>query len=205
MPKPLVAMTMNLSSREGVRKPSISGVRWSNESSKSSATRMSSASTVHARMGPSLATCRSTRRIVASTMGVQSPLFPALIHTKQISSRSEVGPIRNSGKVPTVNTHNITEDLMLASQSTRQPGVSSARYAKCVEVSKRVRWDIDRDVIRGRRFDFSKRFLPDGLSKVDRLAFLGATTSACSARFRAGRTPTYSGSSSGSSPPRCST
>ena len=46
------------------------------------------------------------------------------------------------------------------------------RYAKCVEVSKRIRWDIDRDVIRGRKFDVSKKFLPDGLSKVDRLPFL---------------------------------
>src|SRR4249920_3525710 len=52
--------------------------------------------------------------------------------------------------------------------------IDSARYAKCVEVSKRIRWDIDRDVIRGRRFDFSKRFLPDGLSKADRLDFLTA-------------------------------
>src|SRR4030095_101455 len=63
---------------------------------------------------------------------------------------------------------------MLAMQSTQQPSVTSARYAKCVEVSKRIRWDIDRDVIRGRSFDFSKRFLPNGLSKVDRLAFLDA-------------------------------
>ena len=50
----------------------------------------------------------------------------------------------------------------------------SSRYAKCVEVSKRLRWDIDRDVIRGRTFDFSKKFLPDGLSKVDQLSFLSA-------------------------------
>lgn len=48
-----------------------------------------------------------------------------------------------------------------------------SRYAKCVEVSKRIRWDTDRDVIRGRRFDFGKAFLPDGLSKVERLPFLG--------------------------------
>ena len=48
--------------------------------------------------------------------------------------------------------------------------VDTNRYAKCIEVSKRIRWDIDRDVIRGRQFDFSKKFLPDGLSKVDRLA-----------------------------------
>jgi hypothetical protein len=58
--------------------------------------------------------------------------------------------------------------------SALQPLVDSARYAKAIEVSKRIRWDIDRDVIRGRRFDFAKHFLPDGLSKVDRLQFLTA-------------------------------
>ena len=40
----------------------------------------------------------------------------------------------------------------------------SQRYARCVESSKRVRWDIDKDVIRGRRFDGAHKFLPDGLS-----------------------------------------
>src|SRR5436190_1839551 len=63
---------------------------------------------------------------------------------------------------------------MLAMQSTQQPHVDSARYAKCIEVSKRIRWDIDRDVIRQREFDFTKKFLPDGLSLVDRLPFLGS-------------------------------
>ena len=48
------------------------------------------------------------------------------------------------------------------------------RYAKTIEVSKRIRWDTDRDVIRGRQFDFAKKFLPDGLSKVARLPFLTA-------------------------------
>src|SRR5262245_29089427 len=50
--------------------------------------------------------------------------------------------------------------------------INHAQYAKCIEVSKRVRWDIDRDVIRGRSFDFTKKFLPDGLSLIDRLDFL---------------------------------
>ena len=50
-----------------------------------------------------------------------------------------------------------------------QPSLATTRYAKCIEVSKRIRWDIDRDVIRGRSFDFAKKFLPDGLSQVDRL------------------------------------
>jgi hypothetical protein len=40
-------------------------------------------------------------------------------------------------------------------------------YAKCIEISKRVRWDMDKDVIRCREFDLSQKFLPDGLSKVD--------------------------------------
>lgn len=55
----------------------------------------------------------------------------------------------------------------VALESDNQP------YAKCIEVSKRIRWEIDRDVIRGRQFDFSKKFLPDGISKLDELAFLG--------------------------------
>ena len=46
------------------------------------------------------------------------------------------------------------------------------RYAKCIDASKRVRWDIDRDVIRGRTFDFSRSFLPEGLSLTDEIGFL---------------------------------
>lgn len=45
-------------------------------------------------------------------------------------------------------------------------------YARCVAGSKRIRWDIERDVFRGRRFDFSRKFLPDGVSRVDRMGFL---------------------------------
>jgi hypothetical protein len=51
------------------------------------------------------------------------------------------------------------------------PPVTS-RYAKCIEVSKRIRWEIDRDVIRGRTFDYERTFLPDGLTMAPRLAFL---------------------------------
>jgi len=49
---------------------------------------------------------------------------------------------------------------------------SRDRYAKVIEVSKRIRWEIERDVIRGRDFDFGKKFLPDGLSKVREVPFL---------------------------------
>ncbi|MDB5946580.1 MAG: hypothetical protein JWQ33_1606 [Ramlibacter sp.] len=55
---------------------------------------------------------------------------------------------------------------------TSQLSTDRQRYAKTIEVSRRVRWDIDRDVIRGREFDLSHKFLPDGLSLVDQLPFL---------------------------------
>jgi hypothetical protein len=59
---------------------------------------------------------------------------------------------------------------MLATVSASSP--TTQRYAKCIEASKRIRWDIDRDVIRGRPFDFDKKFMPDGLSKIGELTFL---------------------------------
>ncbi len=52
---------------------------------------------------------------------------------------------------------------------------NASRYARTIEVSKRIRWEIERDVIRGRRFDFSRNFLPAGLSRVDGLPFLDQT------------------------------
>jgi hypothetical protein len=48
----------------------------------------------------------------------------------------------------------------------------TARYARCIKASKRVRWDIDDDVIRGRRFEFTQKFLPDALSLVGSIGFL---------------------------------
>lgn len=49
---------------------------------------------------------------------------------------------------------------------------NSTAYARCIENSKRIRWDIDADVIRGREFGSSETFLPVGLSMVDRFDFL---------------------------------
>lgn len=48
------------------------------------------------------------------------------------------------------------------------------RYERCIAASKRVRWEIEDDVIRGRRFDSAHKFLPDGLSLVDQIDFLSA-------------------------------
>lgn len=54
------------------------------------------------------------------------------------------------------------------------PLADSTRYARCIAASKAVRWDIDNDVIRGRRFDSAKKYLPDGLSLVQELALSDA-------------------------------
>jgi hypothetical protein len=40
-------------------------------------------------------------------------------------------------------------------------------YERTIVASKRVAWDLEDDVIRGRRFDVAEKFLPDGLSLID--------------------------------------
>jgi hypothetical protein len=69
----------------------------------------------------------------------------------------------------TLHTNERNFIMDLARQAPR-----TERYAKCIEASKRIRWDIDRDVIRNRQLDPAHKFLPDGLSKVDALPFLDA-------------------------------
>lgn len=53
-----------------------------------------------------------------------------------------------------------------------RPMSDSARYARAIQASRRARWDIDADVIRGRSLDFSHKFLPDGLSRMRLFSFL---------------------------------
>src|SRR3954470_2838382 len=50
--------------------------------------------------------------------------------------------------------------------------IRNDRLTRCIAASKRVRWDIDLDVIRGRAFERSKKYLPDGLSLVAKFATL---------------------------------
>ncbi len=71
---------------------------------------------------------------------------------------------------------NAAVELVVSPAAERlfQENSDRARYARCIKASKRVRWDIDADVFRGRTFDFRRKFLPDGLTKVNDLAFLTA-------------------------------
>lgn len=57
-------------------------------------------------------------------------------------------------------------------ETTNAYQLDTARYERCINASRRIRWDIDADVIRGREFDLSQKFLPDGLSLVNEIAFL---------------------------------
>ena len=66
----------------------------------------------------------------------------------------------------------------------------AARYAQLVRSSKRDEWQIDRDLLRGRTFDFSRKFLPDGLSRIDRLSFLSAEEARLLSQIQ-GRTYAY--------------
>ncbi|HEY4470339.1 MAG TPA: hypothetical protein VGN21_04140 [Stellaceae bacterium] len=50
--------------------------------------------------------------------------------------------------------------------------IPTERYARCIRASKRVYWDIEDDVIRGRRFDVADKFLPDGLTLAERFTSL---------------------------------
>jgi hypothetical protein len=73
------------------------------------------------------------------------------------------------------------------------PGADSgnaARYAQMVKSSKKAEWQIDRDLLQDRRFDFSRKFLPDGLSRVDRLNFLAADEARLLSQIQ-GRTYAY--------------
>lgn len=49
---------------------------------------------------------------------------------------------------------------------------TSERYARCNEAARRIRWEIERDVIRGRPFDAGRHCLPDALSKIGQLTTL---------------------------------
>ena len=46
------------------------------------------------------------------------------------------------------------------------------QFAQCIAASKRVIWEIEKDVFRGRSFDVTDKYLPDGLSLADELAWL---------------------------------
>ena len=82
------------------------------------------------------------------------------------ASEASSQPPGNAQEATDPSTTSHLETLMQTTTVT-----DTRRYAKCIEVSKRVRWDIDRDVIRGRSFDFSPQ-VPARRPVADRRARL---------------------------------
>jgi hypothetical protein len=72
--------------------------------------------------------------------------------------------------------HALTVRAITLSKETAMSNIelnaTTARYARCIAASKRIRWDIDADVVRGRALDAAHTYLPGGLSLVDELPFL---------------------------------
>jgi len=66
----------------------------------------------------------------------------------------------------------------------------TARYEQIVRLSKKSEWQIDRDLLQDRGFDFSRKFLPDGLSHVDMIPFLSAKDARLLSQIQ-GRTYAY--------------
>jgi hypothetical protein len=66
----------------------------------------------------------------------------------------------------------------------------TARYAQIVRLSKKSEWQIERDVLANRDFDFSRNFLPAGLSRVDTIPFLNTADARLLSQVQ-GRTYAY--------------
>ena len=66
----------------------------------------------------------------------------------------------------------------------------TARYAQVVRISKKSEWQIDRDLLQNREFDFNRNFLPAGLSRVDTIPYLTSRDSRLLSQIQ-GRTYAY--------------
>jgi hypothetical protein len=91
-----------------------------------------------------------------------------LLHSKIHLTLATFGTTANALANQAENT-NEKENTMIASETS-----TTKDYARCVRSSKQVRWEIDEDVLRGRKLDPLHKYLPDALSRVHRLEFLSA-------------------------------
>ncbi len=73
---------------------------------------------------------------------------------------------------PSLSGFMMEPETTVQSEKIWNEEISSEPYARCIAASQRVRWDIEKDVIRGRSFDSRHKFLPDALSKVQELECL---------------------------------
>jgi hypothetical protein len=91
---------------------------------------------------------------------------------------------------PSNSTRKQEIDMNTVATITSSDSGNAARYAQLVRSSKKAEWQIDRDLLQERSFDFSRKFLPDGLSRIDRLTFLAADEARLLSQIQ-GRTYAY--------------
>src|SRR5262245_15774631 len=129
--------------------------------------------------------CRNTPPVKCATRKTSdSASIPAFLSGSGVSVMTSGGPVIDPRPLaaygwphqPTGSP--IPSGTALRARRRQMNAISkiseSERYARCVQTSKRVRWDIEEDVIRGRRFEAAHKFLPDGLSLADAFTTLAA-------------------------------
>src|SRR5262245_48385371 len=68
----------------------------------------------------------------------------------------------------------LRDDVRAVPNSVTSAVTSSSAHARALAASRKARWELDRDVIRARTLDRAHKYLPDALSLVGELDFLGA-------------------------------
>lgn len=75
-------------------------------------------------------------------------------------------------RVAVPREHTVHGRVVKANMQTESQISRTEKFFRCINISKRVRWDIEKDVVRGHSFDGAYKFLPDRLSQVDQIDFL---------------------------------
>jgi hypothetical protein len=129
--------------------------------------------------------CKNTPPVKCATLKTSdNASIPAFLSGSGVSVMSAGGPVIDSRPPPDLQIAASADRLVhcvgtpLRNRRLKMNAINkipeSERYARCIQTSKRVRWDVDEDVIRGRRFDNTHKFLPDGLSLADAFTTLTA-------------------------------
>src|SRR5947207_10492700 len=134
--------------------------------------------------GAKKSACRNTPPVKCATLKTSdNASIPAFLPGSGVSVMSPGGPAIARDRLPPYAwPHQLAVSSIRSAPPWERRQKMNAidkisntdRYARCVQTSKRVRWDIDQDVIRGRRFDVAHKFLPDGLSLADAFTTLSS-------------------------------
>jgi hypothetical protein len=135
--------------------------------------------------GAKKSACKNTPPVKCATLNTSdNASIPAFLPGSGVSVMPAGGPVIDCRPPPDLQVAASADwlipsvDTLLRKRRLKMNAINkiadSERYARCIQTSKRVRWDMEEDVIRGRRFDIAHKFLPDGLSLADAFTTLSA-------------------------------